>query len=117
MFVTDPQFDFLGRVLDVSALRHSVLSQNIANVNTPGFQCHEVRFEEMLRRRLETGQLVTGVQAEVVEGGGGAERLDGNNVDIDLELGRLQKNALLFRTYSQILAHQLNQCRSAISGR
>ena len=42
---------------------------------------------------------------------------DGNNVDIDLEMGRLQKNTLLYRVYTQILAVQLGQMRSAIGGR
>ena len=47
---------------------------------------------------------------------GGAERADGNNVDVDAELGRLQKNALLYNAYSQILASRIASMRSAISG-
>ena len=43
-------------------------------------------------------------------------REDGNNVDVDLEMARLQKNALYFKLYSQLLASDLAQYRSAISG-
>jgi flagellar basal body rod protein FlgB len=57
------------------------------------------------------------VGPQVVLGAGGAERADGNNVDIDLEVGRLQKNSLYFRVYTQLLATQLAQFRSAIAGR
>ena len=54
---------------------------------------------------------------EVVAGTGGMDRFDGNNVDVDLEMARLQKNALNFKIYSQILADELAQHKSAITGR
>jgi flagellar basal-body rod protein FlgB len=56
------------------------------------------------------------VNPEIVSGQGGTEREDGNNVDVDLEMARLQKNALFFKTYSQMLANELSQFRSAITG-
>ena len=43
--------------------------------------------------------------------------MDGNNVDIDFEMGQLSKNSLQYKVYAQILAMQLAQMRSAISGR
>ena len=52
-----------------------------------------------------------------IEAAGGSERLDGNNVDIDVEMGRLGKNALLHNLYTQILANRLAVMRSAIAGR
>jgi flagellar basal-body rod protein FlgB len=53
----------------------------------------------------------------IVEGKGGAIRDDGNNVEIDAEMGRLNKNTLLFNVYAQVLTSRLNTLRSAISGR
>ena len=57
------------------------------------------------------------VSPQVVLGTGGVERADGNNVDVDLEMTRLQKNTLYFKVYTQLLATELAQFRSAISGR
>jgi flagellar basal-body rod protein FlgB len=44
-------------------------------------------------------------------------RADGNTVDIDVEMGQLTKNALLYQAASTILASRLGTLRSAISGR
>ena len=55
--------------------------------------------------------------AEVVPSAQAAERADGNSVDVDLEMARLQKNGLYFQAYTQMLANELAQFRSAISGR
>ncbi|MDD5090603.1 MAG: flagellar basal body protein, partial [Candidatus Wallbacteria bacterium] len=42
----------LEKGLDVAALRHQVITQNIANVNTPGYKLKDVSFEDQLNRSL-----------------------------------------------------------------
>ena len=42
--------DVLSRVLDTAALRHRVIAQNVANVNTPGYRRLEVTFEDELAK-------------------------------------------------------------------
>ena len=59
----------------------------------------------------------TDAAPQVAPGSGGTVRADGNNVDIDMEIGRLQKNSMLFELYAQVLSVQLAQYRSAIQGR
>src|SRR2546423_154993 len=111
--------NLLSRLLDVASLRHRVIAHNVANVNTPGFHRLEVSFEGELERAMAQGRSedVSHAAAKVVEGAGGTERMDGNNVDIDVEMGQLNKNTLLYRTYSQVLSVKLNALRSAITGR
>jgi flagellar basal-body rod protein FlgB len=46
-------FDHLKRGLDASALRHSVISDNIANVNQPGHSPQAVRFESEFKAMVE----------------------------------------------------------------
>jgi flagellar basal-body rod protein FlgB len=119
MIARNAQFDVLARLLDVAALRHDVIAQNVANINTPGYRGLEVRFEDAFAQALAAGdarQALT-VRPEVAAAAGGAERFDGNNVDIDAEMGRLGKNSVLFKVYTQLLSVQLAQYRSAISGR
>lgn len=44
----------LERALDVESLRRKVISNNVANVDTPHFKRSEVNFESELRRTIET---------------------------------------------------------------
>ena len=119
MTITTDRMALLSRLMDVSNTRQDVIAQNIANVNTPGFRTLEVNFEEALKSALGTNSNASlqDIPAEIVKGAGGLERPDGNNVDIDLEISRMQKNAIYFKLYSQLVANELAQYRSAISGR
>ena len=113
------QIGLLSKLLDVANVRHEVIAQNVANVNTPGYRRQEVRFEDAFIEALTAGNRTgaLAMQPTTVTPPGGVERQDGNNVDIDKEIGQLQKNTLLYKVCSQILAVQLGQMRSAISGR
>ena len=118
MSVTPSQLGLISKVLDATALRQRVIGQNVANVNTPGYERSEVVFEEQLNQLLETERPENGaLQPTVLKTEGLTKRSDGNNVDIDIEMGQLTKNGALFETYTQILAAQLGTLRSAITGR
>ncbi len=108
------QVDLLSGLLRQAELRHRVISQNIANVNTPGYRNLDIKFAQSLDE-MEQGQVPAG-QDRVIETPGLAERQDGNNVNIEGELGKLTKNAMHFETYSHLLANKLSMFRSAITG-
>jgi flagellar basal-body rod protein FlgB len=119
MGVTIPQAELLGRLLDVASLRHQVISQNLANVNTPGYRQLEVSFEDafirMLSKQGETAALH--IAPRIVAGHDNPQRQDGNTVDLDKEIGSLNKNSILFNTAMQMLVSRVNMMRSAITGR
>jgi flagellar basal-body rod protein FlgB len=118
MTITTERIQLLTRLLDVAALRQDVIAQNVANVNTPGYTTMGVNFEDALKDALApgSGQQLADVEPQVAPGAGGALRADGNNVDVDLEMARLQKNAIYFQVYAQMLANDLAEFRSAIRG-
>lgn len=91
---------------------------NVANVNTPGYHQLDLTFEDAFARAASGGDpaALLRVRPAVVENATGPERADGNNVDIDNELGRLEKNTLLYRTFAQLLASHVATARSAIAG-
>lgn len=101
--------DSLSQLLTVASLRHRVIAQNVANVNTPGYRRREVAFGDELARATGGGPTV--VVAD------GPERVDGNTVDIDREMNDLVKNALLYQAAAQVLTARLGLQRAAITGR
>ena len=119
MNITGGQFELLSRLIDTSATRQKVIGGNIANVNTPGYQRQGVSFESELTNLLDAGKVdeVADLKAEIVTTPGLKAREDGNTVDIDMEMGALSKNSILFETYSQLMATKVGMMRSAISGR
>ncbi|MGI9516981.1 MAG: flagellar basal body rod protein FlgB [Pirellulaceae bacterium] len=106
------QIDTLSAMLQQAEVRHRVVSQNIANVNTPGYRNLDVSFQESLDKLASDPAL----QAIVEETQGLVMREDGNNVDLDRELGKLTKNSLQFETYSHLLLAKFSLLRSAITG-
>ncbi len=53
------------------------------------------------------------VQPHVIATGEPTTRLDGNNVDVDREIGLLGQNALLHQTVTDLLASRLDCSRRA----
>jgi len=110
------QTELLTKLMEVSDMRHRVVSQNLANVNTPGYQRLKVDFEDELSKQILNGSVAdVTAQPVIVEDNQRPARADGNNVDIDLEIGELQRNAMMYQTYSQLLASQFATMRLAIS--
>src|SRR6188474_2018210 len=119
MAVVPSQFDLLSKLVDVTQLRHRALAQNVANVNTPGYRRLDVRFEDALAGQLyaKGDSAVKSLRPDVVEDQTTTPRLDGNNVEIDLEMMRLNKNTLLGNSYLQLLTTKLGMMKRAINGR
>ena len=99
-------------LIQASEQRHKVISHNIANVNTPGYIRRELSFEGVLQDQTQGG----GTGFEVVDDTSTPTRADGNNVDIDKEMGQLNKNHLIHQTLVQVLTGQVRTMRSAITG-
>ncbi|MFZ6646138.1 flagellar basal body rod protein FlgB [Undibacterium sp. TJN25] len=111
----------LSLALDASTLRHQAIAQNIANVNTPGYQAMGVSFESRLseaRRDLEQGQSVslddlttyrpTLEPAEENFSTGGA-------VTLEMELAKLSENTLHHQAVLKALTRHFSIINSAIN--
>ncbi len=85
----------MQKTLDTLWLRQRIVSNNIANIDTPGYKSREVKFEEYLNNLTpgETLKEKDVPDARIVTKSDTSLREDGNNVDIDkesLELYRVQ---------------------------
>lgn len=103
----------LQQAMNAASLRHRVIANNLANVNTPGYRALEVQFEDELAKHLKDPKAAVPTVAEADL----PERADGNTVDLDRELGAMNKNSLLYQAASQVLATRIAALRSAIAGR
>jgi flagellar basal-body rod protein FlgB len=63
-----------------------------------------------------TGEIHTAEDFEIARTLGLTPRSDGNNVDLDKEFGELKRNALMFQTFSQLLAAKMDTMRRAMQG-
>lgn len=112
------QLELLKQLTSAADMRQKVVSQNIANINTPGYKSMEVKFEDALvselNRKTNSGQ--SGAEPEIAKVQNLTMRNDGNNVDLDREIGQMNKNALLMQTYLQLMGTEMTMMRQAING-
>lgn len=121
--------NILEKALASSALRQKIISNNIANVNTPGFKKSDVLFEDQLQAAMDTSMLplartnanhlssggVSGaLEPSVVVDNTSSMRLDGNNVDIDKEMASLAKNSIYYNAVAQQLGKYYGMLSSAV---
>lgn len=114
------------KALDASWLRQSVLSENIANVNTPGYKRKDVAFESVLEDFLN-GQrtalskthpnhidIMQAGEATIVTDDRTSLRIDGNNVNIDTEMAEVAKNSIKYNAMATDLNNQIRRIKAAI---
>ena len=122
----------LTRALDLGSARLQAISNNISNVNTPGFKRQDATFAALLRSAEDDPALAQTVSDprhlsldDDRAGGGapafvtqqsGAMRLDGNNVDMDAETSRLAATEIYYQGAAQLIAGQFSGLKYAISG-
>ena len=130
--VNAPLFDYMERGLAAANLRHEVIANNIANVNTPNFKKSNVIFEELLAKELATppaGTLTVvrthdrhmpvapleKAKATIEEDQSTTMRTDHNNVDIDIEMASMAKNQLYYNALSTLLGGHISAIKNVIT--
>ncbi len=121
--------DIVHRSMDVALLRRSVISDNIANADTPNFKRSVINFESELKRALDT-QHNSGLKAALTDRRHipfhrqvsyrdvGPRRIldylsttdnNGNNVDIEEESMALLQNQLNYEIMTRMVTNQFSQ--------
>jgi flagellar basal-body rod protein FlgB len=93
--------------------RQTLLTNNIANANTPGYQREELNFQGALRSALQEGRSPAEVslQPEVKPG---ATNGEGNGVSVDRESAQLSENGLEYEAIVQVMGARNEILRSAM---
>jgi len=104
----------LSRFLDVNVYRHSLITSNLANIDTPGYRTRDIDFRGELEQAANNLQYASfsPVPHEVR---GLMERPDGNNVNVDRESLLLAETQLRFNIGVQILRAEFRRLSLAIN--
>lgn len=122
----------LSDAVNAAWLRNQVISNNIANVDTPNFKRSVVKFEDILANMLEGKSFVgyttnsrhipigdnIDIQPVVEKVDDTSYRMDGNNVDIDNEMAQLAKNNIWYDALISRLSGEFDSIKTVVnSGR
>jgi len=122
-------FDYinvLDKAADASYKRETIISNNIANVDTPNYKRQDIEFSDVLEKKLLSTQYsdindaVRNVDVSQLEGkqytdyAGYSYRLDGNNVDVDTENVELASEQLRYQTEIQSVTMDFTRLKTVL---
>lgn len=118
--------DVLGKAADASWTRSELITNNIANVDTPGYKRKDVEFDGILARELKAtryqdldksvskvnlNRLNSRIYTDSVNY---SYRIDGNNVDIDTENVELTSNEIKYNALIDSISQEFTRLKSVI---
>jgi flagellar basal-body rod protein FlgB len=117
----------LERAIEIAQQRHTHITSNISNLDTPNYKAKEIDFERALAQAMESdhgfnldkthkGHIDMGINAsgriEPFEEEG--EWNGFNWVEIDKEMTKLMENNLMYRTAIESLLRKMNTLKEVI---
>ena len=110
------------KLLDVTALRQEAISSNLSNVETPHYKRVDIApvFATELRQAIASGDAARLQEAQphlTADATAVSQRKDGNTVDLETELLRMNQNYLEHQLETQIVSSTMLRLRLAITGR
>lgn len=120
----------LSKSLDLRSQKQTILSSNIANAETPGYQAKAIDFETQLSRALSLGKqqlkrthsrhlgagpIVESVRPEIYNDPNNVVREDGNTVDRDAEMVKLAENQLMYNASTEAIRKKFALLKYAIT--
>jgi flagellar basal-body rod protein FlgB len=97
------------------AARQTAIADNIANIETPGYQARKVKFEEALSSAVADGQSPAGVTPDVARSLE-PTRLNGSNVNLDEETLSHIDTTMRYQLTIRALDGKYGLLRDAIKG-
>ncbi|WP_455721002.1 flagellar basal body rod protein FlgB [Agathobacter sp.] len=128
--INSTSFDYINlltKAADASWKRESVISNNIANVDTPGYKRKDLDFEGVLTEEIgrckhesldsKVSELDMSKLNPTVytDSSTYAYRMDGNNVDIDTENVELASEQIKYEGLTSSISSQFERMKSVIS--
>ena len=126
-------FSTLPAALDAASTRNTIIAQNIANAETPGYKRKEVDFETYLQQAMGDADglelkktndkhfqkypsTIRDVEARIRTVSDTRITNDGNNVDIDQQEALLAANTIRYQTLSRLISMTIARYNTVIKG-
>ena len=114
----------LGKAANASQVRNEVLTNNLANVDTPNYKRQDVSFENYLQtaiagnssldRAIGNMRLDSLNSTIYTDTASLSYRLDGNNVDVDTENAYLAQNQIRYYTLVDSISQEFSRIKSVL---
>lgn len=128
--------NLLAKNLDLRARRHEYIAGNIANMETPNYTPKNLSFEKELQDTVKSKKTGAGgstthprhiplkgspgsvgeVQGILEERASRGASSDGNSVNMEVEMGKLAENQILFNASVQVLSKKFEGLKYAVKG-
>ena len=118
--------NILEKAADASWTRESLIANNIANADTPGFKRQDIDFQSALRNEISNykytslDKKVRGVRLSELnpsvytDQSGYSYRLDGNNVDIDTEQVELASEQIKYQALTKSITSEFQRLQTVL---
>ena len=121
----DKGFQVLERLIHLTNIRHKTLAGNIANSDTPGYKARDISFKGVVNEEMITLKRTAPGHVESASGENGVKTVeerggpwvDGNNVEVDMEMAKMTDNALLHEAGTRLLSIKIGMFRAAVRRR
>ena len=116
----------LDKAADASWKRETLLANNIANVDTPGYKRQDIDFQSVLKSELNNYEFMnldqkmnavdlTELNPMVyTDHGNFSYRLDGNNVDMDTEQVELASEQIKYQALTQSITAEFQRLQAVL---
>lgn len=117
----------LDKAADAASTRGEIITNNLANVDTPHYKRKDVHFESYLEQALigddSLDERIMEVNTHLSDFGGLiytdsstlAYRLDGNNVDVDVENAYLAENQIRYQALVDQIGQEFARYKTVLS--
>ena len=109
--------DLLQAGMKAEGARQKAIASNIANIETPGYRRLDIKFEELLTEALESSgrTTISDIEPEIFQPQNTPVKSNGNDVNLEAEVGNLVKNSLRYTAYVRLMNKKFAQIEAAIS--
>ena len=98
-----------------TADRQSLLVNNLANVNTPGYKRKDTDFNIMLEESMDNfDEVVANRNSRAQRSENSSLRLDGNNVDMEYEVMSIATTEARFNTLTELTSRYFSGLKNII---
>ena len=110
------------KMLDANVLRHEAIASNLSNIETPNYKRLDVSpsFETQLSQAVlarDTDQISNLQPQLAVDASANSSRSDGNTVQLENEMLKLNQNLVEHSLETQLVSSELLKMRTAITGK